>query len=87
MPHRSTPLTCSIAVPTFLTQVHDEKELRRVLQLEMLEDHLVGINNRSLETFEVDLGTTARLLSTSPGQEVPHVSLRPHLAKPSCFSS
>lgn len=38
-----------------LIEVHTEAELARVLQLEGLEDHLLGINNRDLETFKVRL--------------------------------
>jgi indole-3-glycerol phosphate synthase len=36
-----------------LIEVHTEAELARVLQLEGLEDHLLGINNRDLGTFKV----------------------------------
>lgn len=36
-----------------LIEVHTEAELSRVLQLEGLEDHLLGINNRDLGTFRV----------------------------------
>lgn len=36
-----------------LIEVHTEAELSRVLQLEGLEDHLLGINNRDLGTFKV----------------------------------
>ena len=38
-----------------LIEVHTEAELARVLQLEGLEDHLLGINNRDLGTFKVRL--------------------------------
>lgn len=37
-----------------LIEVHTEAELSRVLQLEGLEDHLLGINNRDLGTFKVE---------------------------------
>jgi indole-3-glycerol phosphate synthase len=36
-----------------LIEVHTEAELARVLQLEGLEAHLLGINNRDLGTFKV----------------------------------
>lgn len=36
-----------------LIEVHTEAELTRVLQLEELEHHLLGINNRDLGTFKV----------------------------------
>ena len=60
------------------SQVHNERELQRVSQLDGLNHHhLIGINNRSLETFEVDLNTTPRLLSTPTGQDVRHFSTDP----------
>jgi indole-3-glycerol phosphate synthase len=44
-----------------LIEVHSEEELERVLALPNVE--LVGINNRNLKNFSVDLGTTERLLT------------------------
>lgn len=41
-----------------LCEVHNEAEMERVLQLGAT---LIGVNNRNLKTFEVDLQTTARL--------------------------
>lgn len=41
-----------------LCEVHDEAEMERVLRAGA---EIIGINNRNLKTFEVDLDTTARL--------------------------
>jgi indole-3-glycerol phosphate synthase len=49
-----------------LVEVHDESEFARVLALDTLtganERPLIGINNRDLSTFAVDLATTEALL-------------------------
>lgn len=49
---------------TALVEVHDETELRRALHCGA---RVIGVNNRNLKTFKVDLGTTeslARILWT-----------------------
>ena len=46
-----------------LIETHDEAEMARACAL---GGDLVGINNRSLRTFEVDLATTQRLAMLSP---------------------
>jgi indole-3-glycerol phosphate synthase len=46
-----------------LVEVHNEAELERALRL---NPELLGINNRDLKTFEVNLETTARLAARVP---------------------
>ncbi|CAM0909197.1 unnamed protein product [Alopecurus aequalis] len=45
---------------TALIEVHDEREMERVLKMDDVQ--LIGINNRSLETFVVDTSNTKSLL-------------------------
>uniref|UniRef100_A0A0E0IA58 indole-3-glycerol-phosphate synthase n=1 Tax=Oryza nivara TaxID=4536 RepID=A0A0E0IA58_ORYNI len=45
---------------TALIEVHDEREMERVLNISGVQ--LIGINNRSLETFVVDTSNTKMLL-------------------------
>lgn len=46
-----------------LIEVHDEEELARALKL---KPRIIGVNNRNLKTFEVDINTTARLRALMP---------------------
>ncbi|KAK4479381.1 hypothetical protein RD792_014893 [Penstemon davidsonii] len=51
-----------------LIEVHDEKEMDRVLEIEGIE--LIGINNRDLGTFKVDIGNTKKLLEGERGRRI-----------------
>jgi indole-3-glycerol phosphate synthase len=46
-----------------LVEVHSEEELARVLPL---QPRIIGVNNRNLQTFDVDFGNTARLRALIP---------------------
>ncbi len=50
-----------------LTEVHNEEELERVLSAGC---PIVGINNRNLKTFAVDLNVTARLSKMLPADTI-----------------
>ena len=47
-----------------LVEIHNEEELAMALDS---DTEIIGINNRDLDTLEIDLDTTARLLPKIPG--------------------
>lgn len=49
-----------------LVEVHNEREIDRVLSIDGIQ--LIGINNRDLETFEVDISNTKKLLEGEHGE-------------------
>jgi len=67
-----------------LVEVHDEAELDRAIAVEA---RLIGVNNRDLKTFKVDLATTerlaARLMSEKSGSSGDSFSQKPLLVSES----
>lgn len=57
---------CKLLGLAALVEVHNEREFDRVLGIESVE--LIGINNRNLETFELDISTTKKLLEGERGK-------------------
>ena len=51
----------------YLIEVHDEDELRRV---EHFENAMIGVNNRNLKTFEVDLSNSINLKKLFTGDNL-----------------
>ena len=51
----------------YIVEVHDEKELKKVLNLKV---PIVGINNRNLHTLEVDFKTTEKLFTLIPKEKI-----------------
>lgn len=49
-----------------LLEIHNEKELEHICD----EVDMVGVNNRNLETFEVNIDTSLRLIEKLPGEKV-----------------
>ena len=50
-----------------LVEVHDEEEVARALAAEA---RIIGVNNRNLKTFDVDIETTARLRELIPAEVI-----------------
>ncbi|KAK9089917.1 hypothetical protein Scep_028999 [Stephania cephalantha] len=59
---------CKMLGLAALVEVHDEREMDRVLGIDGIE--LIGINNRNLETFEVDISNTKKLLGGVRGEMI-----------------
>ncbi|KDP29953.1 hypothetical protein JCGZ_18522 [Jatropha curcas] len=59
---------CKMLGLAALVEVHDEREMDRVLGIEGIE--LIGINNRDLETFKVDISNTKKLLQGERGEQI-----------------
>ena len=52
-----------------LIEVHTIAELERMLLLPDVEKAILGINNRDLQTFKVDLVNTKNIMESKAGQQ------------------
>lgn len=53
-----------------LVEVHTIAELERILKLDVLNSNcMLGINNRDLQTFKVDLNNNTVIMKSDAGQE------------------
>ncbi|GMP53202.1 hypothetical protein CsSME_00018741 [Camellia sinensis var. sinensis] len=59
---------CKMLGLAALVEVHNEQEMDRILGIDGVE--LIGINNRDLETFKVDISNTKKLLEGKRGQMI-----------------
>lgn len=50
-----------------LVEVHNQEELEKILPI---DPDIIGINNRNLKTFEVDLNTTKRIRNNVPCETI-----------------
>ncbi len=62
-------MSCFISWYMLAVQVHTVAELERVLKLD-LSGAMLGINNRDLGTFKVDLHNNKVIMDSAAGQEV-----------------
>lgn len=59
---------CKMLGLAALVEVHNEQEMDRILGIDGVK--LIGINNRDLETFKVDISNTKKLLEGKRGQMI-----------------
>lgn len=59
---------CRMIGLTVLVEVQDGNEMDRILGIDGIE--LIGINNRNLETLEVDISNTKKLLEGERGEKI-----------------
>lgn len=59
---------CKMLGLVTIVEVHDEREMDRVLGIDGIQ--IIGINNRNLGTFEVDINNTKNLLIGERGKKI-----------------